>query len=668
MARQHVNALRRCRRPVRLVGVADPDTGSRDRLLEEAPTGAAFSTPGELFEAVEADAVHICTPPDTHADLALRALDAGCHAYVEKPFAETVEDAHRVLDAATTRKLCVCPGHQLLFERPSKETAALLSALGDLVQVESFFSFRPVKTRAGGRLGLSPDQQLLDILPHPVYVLLRFLELGCPDGEAKLSTIEIGPAGTVQALVRRGNLTGNLLVTLEGRPVDSHLRVVGCNGTVLADYVRGTTIRAIGPGASGIDKALEPYRQARQLMGRTTRALTKRVMGGERSYPGLVEIFDAFHVCAETGGEPPVSHDNILQTVEICEEVTRSLGRTAPHAVGAAPGLPVGEEAGTLIAVTGGTGFLGRRLVQELLRRPGVRVRVLARRHPAPWEVIPGVEYVCADLARDSLQGAMSGVDVVVHCAAATTGGWDAHQSGSLDATERLLQAASKANVQRVVHVSSLAVLSKLHGGELVNEETPLAPDSRQSGPYIWGKLESERLAARLAEELGLGLKIVRPGPLLDYGVFDPPGRLGKRVGNLFVAVGSPGHTLGVVDVGFAANAITRLVLDPGASPDVLNLLEPRLPTKRELVDRLKQRNPGLRVVWLPMPVLRPLSWFAIGVQKVLRRGQPPIDIAKVFYEPRFDLRLVREVAAALAATEGESGADRARPLAPATE
>jgi hypothetical protein len=65
--------------------------------------------------------------------------------------------------------------------------------------------------------------------------------------------------------------------------------------------------------------------------------------------------------------------------------------------------------------------------------------------------------------------------------------------------------------------------------------------------------------------------------------------------------------------------------------PSPLNLLEPVLPTKRELLDHLRKVNPDLTVLWLPTFVLAPLSWLAIVLQKVLRPGKPTINVAKVF-------------------------------------
>jgi hypothetical protein len=60
----------------------------------------------------------------------------------------------------------------------------------------------------------------------------------------------------------------------------------------------------------------------------------------------------------------------------------------------------------------------------------------------------------------------------------------------------------------------------------------------------VWGEDESERLAAALGKESHLDVKIVRPGAIIDHSAFDPPGRLGKRLGGSFIAVGSPGHRL----------------------------------------------------------------------------------------------------------------------------
>ena len=79
--------------------------------------------------------------------------------------------------------------------------------------------------------------------------------------------------------------------------------------------------------------------------------------------------------------------------------------------------------------------------------------------------------------------------------------------------------------------------------------------------------------------------------------------------------------------------------------PTPLNLLDPVSPTKRELLNRLRQANPDLTVMWLPRMVLIPLSWLATVVQKALRPGKPTIDIAKVFSVLPYDTSAIARLA-----------------------
>jgi predicted dehydrogenase len=438
MANHHARAIQRCQHATRIVAVADPAMPARQELAKLCPQASDFPSLEEAIRETNPDVVHVCSPPATHYALAGVALRAGCHVYVEKPFAETVAEAEELLAEAADRELGVCAGHQLLFERPSLELEEVLPALGTLVHLESYFSFRPTR-RQGSQTLLTGDDQLLDVMPHPVYLLLHFLERVSPTGHTEVDTLDSGPGGTVHGTVRRGHVSGSLVVTLEGRPVESYLRLVGTNGSVTADYVRGIVLRSIGPGTSGIDKLLAPYRAARQLSIGTSLAMGNRILRRQRSYPGLVELFDAFYASLTSQAEPPVSSGNLVDTVKICERVAEKLRHGAVQRLALASGnVEPPPEDGPRVLVTGGTGFLGAALVKSLRAR-GAMVRIVTRRAPSSWEERPDVEYMTADLSTDLPEQALSDIDVVVHCAAATAGGWDEHQRHSLDATRNLI-------------------------------------------------------------------------------------------------------------------------------------------------------------------------------------------------------------------------------------
>ena len=81
-----------------------------DKALPDALAGARrYADYEQALKELEPDVVSINTLPDTHADYAIKAMAAGAHVFVEKPLAETVDDAERVVATATRtgRKLVV---------------------------------------------------------------------------------------------------------------------------------------------------------------------------------------------------------------------------------------------------------------------------------------------------------------------------------------------------------------------------------------------------------------------------------------------------------------------------------------------------------------------------------------------------------------------------------
>jgi uncharacterized protein YbjT (DUF2867 family) len=97
----------------------------------------------------------------------------------------------------------------------------------------------------------------------------------------------------------------------------------------------------------------------------------------------------------------------------------------------------------TPILVTGGTGNLGRRVVQ-LLRAGGSDVRVLSRHGREPSD---GVHFVTGDLALgEGVESAVDGTEIVVHCAGGRT--------GDEDKAAHLVRAAARTGVRHLVYIS----------------------------------------------------------------------------------------------------------------------------------------------------------------------------------------------------------------------
>jgi nucleoside-diphosphate-sugar epimerase len=163
------------------------------------------------------------------------------------------------------------------------------------------------------------------------------------------------------------------------------------------------------------------------------------------------------------------------------------------------------------VFVSGGSGFLGGRLIERLIAR-GDRVRALARSDAAAEAVRRlGAEPVRGDLDQPSaLTEAMRGTELVFHAAAATQE-WaplEHFRRINVEGTRNVLSAARAAKVRRLVHVSTESVL--LDGKPLVDVDESRPIPSRVIGRYPRTKAEAEGLV-RAANGDGLETIVVRP-------------------------------------------------------------------------------------------------------------------------------------------------------------
>jgi predicted dehydrogenase len=108
---------------VTIAGVVDVDAARAEELA--ATVDAA---PVDLDTGVDADVVFVCTPDDEHVKATQRAIDAGCHTFVEKPLATTVNDADALLEATAASDAVHTVGHILRFDPRYR---AVHGAMGD---------------------------------------------------------------------------------------------------------------------------------------------------------------------------------------------------------------------------------------------------------------------------------------------------------------------------------------------------------------------------------------------------------------------------------------------------------------------------------------------------------------------------------------------------------
>jgi nucleoside-diphosphate-sugar epimerase len=257
-----------------------------------------------------------------------------------------------------------------------------------------------------------------------------------------------------------------------------------------------------------------------------------------------------------------------------------------------------------LIAVTGATGFIGRRIVSELPKR-SYRVRVLLRRHT-------DMDFDCAsavvgDLAHpQNLSAALADVDAVVHSAGvahAMSGVPEAdYRLLNTEATVALARAAHRARVKRFVFLSSIRAQSGPSSPVVLSEQMPPAP----TDAYGRSKLAAEQGLA----EVGIDWTALRPVLVFGPGVRGNFARLIDIAKSPYpLPIGGLNARRSLLSVDSLVDAVDAVLRAPGELRRPLIVADAEPLTVGEMIAALRRglgRGPHI------MPVPAPLLHLAL--------------------------------------------------------
>jgi len=128
---------------IELIAIAEPFAEARERVKDELDgwSGPIVPSLDEALAQVDADAVLVVTPPDSHHAVVTSALRAGKHVLVEKPLATTIDDAEDLIVTADTAERTLMVSQNYRFRRPTRTAQKLIAdgVLGDLVSLKIYF-------------------------------------------------------------------------------------------------------------------------------------------------------------------------------------------------------------------------------------------------------------------------------------------------------------------------------------------------------------------------------------------------------------------------------------------------------------------------------------------------------------------------------------------------
>jgi nucleoside-diphosphate-sugar epimerase len=290
--------------------------------------------------------------------------------------------------------------------------------------------------------------------------------------------------------------------------------------------------------------------------------------------------------------------------IETCERILRSA-----KLKGGAPQTKVKPRAELKpnILVLGGTGFIGRQLIKQLLAA-GHAVRAAARGSSILLEEIGSdrLEIARADMrsAKD-LARVLDGVEHVFHLATSACKTWNDYIEQEIEPARELAQACLDRGIKRLIYTGTID--SYYAGGRAgtITEETPLDGNIARRNNYARAKAAVEALLLDMHRTKGLPVIVVRPGVVIGEGGNPFHWGVGKWSSEGLVETWGDGdNKLPLVLVSDVASGLVRAMEVPGIEGRSFNLVDLPMLSARDYIAGLEKLG-GFKIDARPGNIFR---------------------------------------------------------------
>jgi predicted dehydrogenase len=328
-----------------IVGVCDREPLMARQLSERFPVKEHFSDLTKMLSQAQPDVVHVCTPPESHFAIAEKCLEAGCHVYVEKPFALCLDEARTMIGSAMGKGLKITAGHDDQFRHVARRMRALVQdgfLGGGPIHMESYYCYELggsgyTKALLGDKhhwVRKLPGKLLHNIISHGIARIAEFLTGDSPQ--------VIACGFTSPALKSRGEseiidelrviicdderATAYFTFSSQMRPALHQFRIYGEKNGLILDQDQETIIRLRGKRyISYAEKFIPPVSFAKQYLGNLRTNLRTFLARDFHMKSGMKYLVESFYRSVLEGTDEPIPYHEILLTAQIMDAIFAQL-------------------------------------------------------------------------------------------------------------------------------------------------------------------------------------------------------------------------------------------------------------------------------------------------------------------------------------------------------
>jgi UDP-N-acetylglucosamine 3-dehydrogenase len=331
----HIPGFISLKRDVVVQAVCDLNPSLASSVAEKFNLPKSYSNVLGMLRNEDLDIVDICTPPHTHAPLAIEAMEKGCHVLLEKPMALNVSDCNEMVSVSKRQGSKLCVVHNELF-RPPLLRAKELVEKGDIGKVLGMewcrFTHREeYLARENHWVHKLPGGVLGETGPHAVYTSLAFLK--------KINDVHItatnnlkyawAPYDYFNIIFEGESATSSAIISHCSDNYVADVSIFGTEGILKMDLQNMLFIRHELKETKMVSLALSSLKTTRQILGNVTSNAAKVVFSRNakmrvRGHSVEIEKFVSSVINDES---PPVTAEEGRETIRVMEIMVEKLNQ-----------------------------------------------------------------------------------------------------------------------------------------------------------------------------------------------------------------------------------------------------------------------------------------------------------------------------------------------------
>ena len=331
------------RRDVKIAAVCDIDHAHAEAVSREFGVPAAYDDIQQMLETERPDFVDICTPPSTHAGIAVAALRADAHVLIEKPMATKVEDCERIIEAERESKGRVDVAHTDLFHQCVIEAHKRVKRgdIGNFTGMRIFYCtpVTPMTADPDHFANRLPGGAMGETGPHVVYLARSFIgpiRSVWVRGQKLLPEYPWSPFEDYRLELMGDHTTSSAVLTYTSKHSAYLLELWGTEGILKIDMQSKVLVNycRVNQSVGGI--GLSAVREATQIASGAFANGTSYLVGRFRNdHDRLIRDFFERSV---NGLAPAVTSEDGLETVRVMSVISEQLQSQAEQVASRASG------------------------------------------------------------------------------------------------------------------------------------------------------------------------------------------------------------------------------------------------------------------------------------------------------------------------------------------